>query len=1209
MKVVRNILLFLLCLISGCEASFAQTPVSPVQLTTNTPYLEPSTGLHWYYNGATYLWYKALGVKDSTYYITPYYFNHHTPFLSPLTFSYGFTGQPFSFNGSSAITTKVDSTVFQTIANLNPRIASYGNGHYLNLSGSNANQNIGIGDFNFTASQLTASTGISGTGVTITGGGSGVGTSLTFNSSPNSIKLRYDNGVTPSSRIQVTGATVPPCPTCSSVGGNPNFNQLAYVSDLASRDTVYSNTYLQIAKSDIRLDTIAKSITGHSRNDASSTIKLLNGNLLIAYGKSGTSGVDVGQYSIYCRQSTDNGQTWGAETQLIAQIDSASEIPSLQLKSNGNFVCTFFVRVGTSTIPSKLYRSEFTQTLVPVGSPSDITPSGITGLNYYPVMSDRIFVDSVNNNTWLYPYPNLLSGSGVSNASIYEGRMLISTDEGTTWTDAGLSIGSDVIFTITGFGGATEPGVYYTPKNGLVYYFRTLVGSIYGAPLTYSAGTYSAGVEAPLFSAANATPSIKYWSQKGLLIGVRTRLNYSDFPVNSGLNFLDMIISQDSGSHWDESTLVDYIAPSAQVLEPMLYIDNSNQYMLVNYSKTFAPAYSLYSKKYPSYLIEYPNNTVNTTVQNGFTIDYNRHFLNGDQTKYFNSSAGFLSRVTHPAGATFMTFTSSTTGALQITCPTNVDALITIRGHIWQFGTSKSTPFEITFRPSALTANTTAVLSAGDNSMNLPVSFYTNGTTPEIYIGTLSTVWGFMGASIDEIDASRTALLATLNTGWNISIVSSFTGTLASTITNVLPYANQSQVQNQYVLGTNVAVANTDTRTSMDGKFQAQITARMTNPLTTAGDIVYSLASGVPQRLAAGTSTQVLHSGTVPSWSSVATGDMANNAVTYAKMQALSTTSKLLGSSSTTTAVQEITLGTNLSMSGTTLNAVGGVSTVSNSDGSLIISPTSGSVVASLNTAHANTWTATQLHNNTTIQATGESTSSDGMGPINVTIPLNGSTYAGFGVTRLGGAAYGIGVNTVNSLVIGTGTTRNNGATIDTTLFALGTNGNLAIKGSITTGLFQPVIFPTSSFSTSLWTVSQTANRNLYLPDVSDTLITQGQVVRIIARITGINALTTGSTTLYTVPGGRTLTVKSLDLTCTGSSSVSVGPSYTLTASSSGTIINTQVTGMTTNGQTYEFPITGLTKTAGGAELISLNITGGTGTSQTVTAVITGYFN
>lgn len=55
---------------------------------------------------------------------------------------------------------------------------------------------------------------------------------------------------------------------------------------------------------------------------------------------------------------------------------------------------------------------------------------------------------------------------------------------------------------------------------------------------------------------------------------------------------------------------------------------------------------------------------------------------------------------------------------------------------------------------------------------------------------------------------------------------------------------------------------------------------------------------------------------------------IANNAVTYGKMQAVSTTSKLLGSSSTTTPVQEISLGSGISMSGTTLSATGTGGTV-----------------------------------------------------------------------------------------------------------------------------------------------------------------------------------------------------------------------------------------------------------------------------------------
>jgi len=73
-------------------------------------------------------------------------------------------------------------------------------------------------------------------------------------------------------------------------------------------------------------------------------------------------------------------------------------------------------------------------------------------------------------------------------------------------------------------------------------------------------------------------------------------------------------------------------------------------------------------------------------------------------------------------------------------------------------------------------------------------------------------------------------------------------------------------------------------------------------------------------------SSQTLASTDLNISSAVATHSfsIANNAVTYGKMQAVSAVSRLLGSNSTTTPVQEIILGTNLSMSGNTLNATGG---------------------------------------------------------------------------------------------------------------------------------------------------------------------------------------------------------------------------------------------------------------------------------------------
>ncbi len=68
-------------------------------------------------------------------------------------------------------------------------------------------------------------------------------------------------------------------------------------------------------------------------------------------------------------------------------------------------------------------------------------------------------------------------------------------------------------------------------------------------------------------------------------------------------------------------------------------------------------------------------------------------------------------------------------------------------------------------------------------------------------------------------------------------------------------------------------------------------------------------------------STDLSVSGSPVTTAGTITLNVNNNAIAYAKMQAVSGTSKLLGSSSTTTPVQEITISTGLSLSGTTLTA------------------------------------------------------------------------------------------------------------------------------------------------------------------------------------------------------------------------------------------------------------------------------------------------
>jgi len=87
------------------------------------------------------------------------------------------------------------------------------------------------------------------------------------------------------------------------------------------------------------------------------------------------------------------------------------------------------------------------------------------------------------------------------------------------------------------------------------------------------------------------------------------------------------------------------------------------------------------------------------------------------------------------------------------------------------------------------------------------------------------------------------------------------------------------------------------------------------SPTLNSANILVGNGSNVATPVAMSGDTTIANNGAVT---------IANNAVTYAKIQAVSSTSKLLGSSSTTTPVQEITIGTGLTLTGTTLTASSG---------------------------------------------------------------------------------------------------------------------------------------------------------------------------------------------------------------------------------------------------------------------------------------------
>ncbi len=211
-------------------------------------------------------------------------------------------------------------------------------------------------------------------------------------------------------------------------------------------------------------------------------------------------------------------------------------------------------------------------------------------------------------------------------------------------------------------------------------------------------------------------------------------------------------------------------------------------------------------------------------------------------------------------------------------------------------------------------AGSGTVTSVSVTTQNGVSAIVTNPTTTPALAFTLGNI------TPTSVAASGTVI------GSNLSGSSSGTNTGDQDLSGLVP---KTTTVNGHALSSNVTVTSTDVGLGNVVNLDTSTTANITDStnkrfVTDAELVVIGNTSGTNT----GDQTITLTGDVTGSGTASFAATIANNAVTYAKMQAVSTTSKLLGSSSTTNPIQEISLGTGLSLSGTTLNASGSGGTV-----------------------------------------------------------------------------------------------------------------------------------------------------------------------------------------------------------------------------------------------------------------------------------------
>lgn len=207
-----------------------------------------------------------------------------------------------------------------------------------------------------------------------------------------------------------------------------------------------------------------------------------------------------------------------------------------------------------------------------------------------------------------------------------------------------------------------------------------------------------------------------------------------------------------------------------------------------------------------------------------------------------------------------------------------------------------------------ITALTGDVTATGPGSVAATVAAI-QGTTVSGTTGTTNVVFStaptIAGGSISAL---TTFSLRDTSAAFNVLLAATSSTPLSSGVTLTLDMVNNSRTLKfggNFTIASNVVIGNSGNPVTFTTVGSTNVTlpvsgTLMANPMTTAGDVIYGGASGVPTRLAAGTTSQIFIGGTTPSWGNVPAAALP--IVTQSTAGAVASAGQLLGTNTNTAA-------------------------------------------------------------------------------------------------------------------------------------------------------------------------------------------------------------------------------------------------------------------------------------------------------------------